>query len=460
MIDASMARGFHDSHPAEGPKSFQDTIASHSTAPQDVLSRLSKMYSTKIKELSNTITRDQSFVYDFDVPRENTFWATPKAAIPSDEFGTFKILESPNISKNWSYSTEPQFEEVVEGGVYPPGVKTDRYMDALAKPAVPGRCSDMGIDSFLSSRPLTKYAYNHAETGSGRQLEVDPEWFNPGTKFVRCDNENLIPSFEHKSRLVARDGYAALDMVRAQEDKTKLLFSNWNSPGIWSQEKGILTNDDGSLLMPDNGAILADSVTKEDLLQELYNRSDLSKLVIRNLEHLIKLAVASHAESKIFMRESFLYNALSINSNMQLIELARNSQLSSPLLFGPIPKSYREKIITSHVTGAFKPFAPPAGELRFQAPIRKHTFRNFSKTKRRPPVRQAFTQAARPFKRARGGKFVARPAKNRNRGGKFYSPQPPQPRNEQSSRGRGRGGGRGRGRGGKTSKRGRGRGRR
>ena len=110
--------------------------------------------------------------------------------------------------------------------------------------------------------------------------------------------------FEHKSRLVARDGYAALDMVRAQEDKTKLLFSNWNSPGIWSQEKGVLTNDDGSLVLPDNGAKLVDSVTQEDLLQELYNRSQLSSLVIRNLEHLVKLAVAAHTESKIFNLEN------------------------------------------------------------------------------------------------------------------------------------------------------------
>ena len=159
------------------------------------------------------------------------------------------------------------------------------------------------------------------------------------------------------------------------------------------------------------------------------------------------------------MRESFLYNALPLNSNMQLMESVRNSQLSSPLLFGPIPNSFKDKIRASHMTGTFKPFVPPS-EIKFQAPVRKHTFRNRTKARRRPPFRQAFNQAARSFKRGRGGNFVARPAKNQNRGGKFYSSLPPQPRNQQVSRGRSRGRGRGRGRGGETSKRGRGRGRR
>ena len=462
LIDASVARGRPDPPPAPGPAagpmSFQDTVASHSSAPKDVLSRLSKMYGDKIKQVRDTITNEMSYVYDFDVPRDNTFWATPEATLPSDEYGTFKLLVAPTINKNWAYSSEPQLEEVVEGVVYPPGVKPEKGMDALAKSAVPGRCSDKDIDIFLSSRPLTKYVSNHAETGTGRHLEVDPEVF-PGQRFVGCDSENLIPSFEHKSRLLARDGYAALDMVRAQEDKTKLLFSNWNSPGIWHPEKGVLTNDDGSLVMPENGAVLADSVSKEDLLQLLYNKSDLSKLVIRNLEHLTKLAVASHAESKIFMREIVLYNALPVNSNMQLVESVRNSQLSSPLLFGPIPNSFREKIRTYHVNGTFKPFAPPS-EIKFQAPVRKHSFRNRSRARRRPPVRQPyFLQAAHAFKSGRGGKF-ARQAKNQTRGRKVYSSLPPQPRNQQVSRVRNRGKGRGKGKGGETSKRGRGKGHR
>ena len=461
MINEARVRGSPDPPPGphQGPLSFQDSVAAHSSAPKDVLCRLSKIYGDKIKHVRDSITNEFSYVYDFQVPRDNSFWATPEVSLPLDEHGTFKILEAPSINRNWSYSAEPQLEEVVEGVVYPPGPKPERSMDALAKPAVPGRCADKDIDIFLSSKPLTKYANNHAETGSGRHLEVDPEVF-PGHRFLSCDNENLIPSLEHKSRLLARDGFAALDMVRAQEDKTKLLFSNWNSPGVWHQEKGVLTNEDGSLVVPENGATLAESVTKEDLLQELYNKADLSKLVIRNLEHLTKLAIASHAESKLFMREIVLFNALPSDSNLQLIESVRNTQLSSPLLFGPIPNSFRDKIKSFHVNGVFKPFAPPS-EIRFQAPVKKHTFRNRSKARRRPQVKQPFfPQAARPFKRGRGGNFVVRPAKNQNRGRKSYSSLPPQPRNQQASRDRSRGRGRGRGRGGETSKRGRGKGHR
>ena len=338
-------------------------------------------------------------------------------------------------------------------------MKPYKGMDALAQSAVPGRCTDKEINTFLSSKPLTKYAYNHPVTGTGRQMEVDEEIF-PGTRYVRCDSENLIPSLEHKSRLLARDGYTALDMLRAQEEKTKLLFSNWNSPGIWDPEKGISLNDDGTLVMPDSGAVLADSVSKEDLLRELYNKSDLSRLIISNVDHLTKLSVAMHAEIKIFMREIVLYNALPNNSNQPLVEIVRNSQLSVPQLFGPIPNSYRDKIKTFPLQGTFKPFAPPS-EIKFLAPVRKHTFRGQPNTRRGPPYRQSYQpRAAKAFKRGKGGNFISRPAKNQNRGGKLYSSLPPQSGTQQEgSRGRGRGRGRGKGKGGKTSRRGKGRGR-
>ena len=119
MIDASMARGDSGPPPASRPLSFQSQVASHSSAPQDVLGRLKKMYSNKIKQLEDTTTKVRSYVYDYEVPREDGFWATPKATLPynqgTDPYGSFKTLTAPTISKNWSYSSEPQLEEVVEG---------------------------------------------------------------------------------------------------------------------------------------------------------------------------------------------------------------------------------------------------------------------------------------------------------------------------------------------------------
>ena len=69
--------------------------------------------------------------------------------------------------------------------------------------------------------------------------------------------QNLIPSLEHKSRLVARDGFSALDMLRTQEAKTSPLFANWNSPGVWVPELGVSKDDNGNLVQPEDGSLLA-----------------------------------------------------------------------------------------------------------------------------------------------------------------------------------------------------------
>ena len=461
MINATLARGDYGPPPAARAPSFQSQVASHSSAPQDVLGRLKNMYRDKIKHVNNTSTKAKSYVYDYEVPREGGFWSTPKPTLPynrgTDPYGSFKTLVAPTISKHWSFSSEPQLEEVVEGENQSLEEKHYKGMDALAQSAVPGRCTDKEIDAFLSSKPLTKYAVGHHVTGTGRYLEVDEEIF-PLTRYVKCDSENLIPSLEHKARLIARDGFSALDMLKAQEAKTSPLYANWNSPGIWDPEKGVSVDENGTLVVPENRSVLADSVSKEDLLLELYHKSDLSKLAIMQLEHQTKLSVAMHAELKIFMREILLFNAMPRSSNQTLVEIVRNSQLSVPQLIGPIPSFYRDKLQVFPHQGNFKPFSPP-NEIRFMAPVKKQSFRGRpGPSKRRFPARQAFQpKAYKGFKRGRGGNFIARPAKNRARGGKPHASLASQSANQEAgASGRGRGKGKGRGRGGKASRRGRG----
>ena len=86
----------------------------------------------------------------------------------------------------------------------------------------------------------------------------------------------MLPSIDFKARLAARDTFSTLDMLRAQENKTRPLLVNWNRPGVWDKHTGVAKDENGELVASEDGSTLAESVTKEDLLNELHNRSDLT----------------------------------------------------------------------------------------------------------------------------------------------------------------------------------------
>ena len=431
---------------------FGNQVANESKVPQDVLKRLRDFY-PQIKKVRNSQSGATSYAYDFDLSVPDGFWSTPNPTLTNkdkelDAFGSFKNLVAPTISKHWSFSSKPRLEEVDEEEDQEQEEKPPKNMDALAKSVVPGRCSEPMLEAFLSGKPLAEWSNSVPKTSPGRFLEVDENLFQ-NTKYVRCDTHTLIPSVEYKARLIAKDSFSSLDMLRAQEAKTRPLLENWNSPGVWVPKTGVSKEENGDLTAPEDGSLLADSVSKEDLLNELHNRSDLTNLTISQMDHQSKLIIALHAELKLQMRESFLFNAMPSSSNNTLVEAVRNSRMSVPQLFGPVPNQFRDKVLD--YPNVFTPLRPPA-LVKFSGPIKKKTFR------RRPfgsrggyPSSSQTTQHQAP----RGQARRARGPKNPNRGGKAYTSQVLQP----ATCGAGaRGGGRGRGRsrGGKTSRRARG----
>ena len=106
-------------------------------------------------------------MYDYDLPCSEGFWSTPEPTLPYkdgvDSFGSFKSLVAPNISKFWTLSSEPHVEEVEEGEIQTPEEKLYKGMDALAKPAVPGRCKELEMESFLSGKPLSRYSAKNSQ---------------------------------------------------------------------------------------------------------------------------------------------------------------------------------------------------------------------------------------------------------------------------------------------------------
>ena len=102
---------------------------------------------------------------------------------------------------------------------------------------MPSSCVSEDMESFLSSGPLAEWKTQVHGQPVGRYLSVDPEIFQQ-TSFIKWEAHTLLPSIDYKARLVARDTFSALDMLRAQEDKTRELLVNWNKPYVWNKEKG------------------------------------------------------------------------------------------------------------------------------------------------------------------------------------------------------------------------------
>ena len=345
-------------------------MANESKVTQDVLKRLKDFY-TQVKKVRNSSSGATSYAYDFDLSFRDGFWSTPNPTLTNtkakemDAFGSFKNLVAPTISKYWSFSSKPRLEEVDEEEDQEQEERPPKNLDALAKSVVPGRCRDPKLESFLSGKPLAEWSNSVPKTTPGRFLEVDEDIFK-NTKYVRWEAHTLMPSVEYKARLIAKDSFSALDMLRAQEAKTRPLLENWNRPGVWVPQTGVSKEENGDLTAPEDGSLLAESVSKEDLLNELHNRSDLNSLAISQLDHQSKVIIALHSELKLQMRDSFLFNAMPSSSNNTLVEAVKNSRISVPQLFGPVPNQYRDKVLD--YPNVFTPLRPPA-LIKFSGPF-------------------------------------------------------------------------------------------
>ena len=243
----------------------------------------------------------------------------------------------------------------------------------------------------------------------------------------------MLPSIDYKARLAARDTFSTLDMLKAQEDKTRPLLVNWNNPCGWDKHKGVIKDENGEPVASVDGFTLADSVTKEDLLTELHMRSSLNSLAINQLEHQAKVIIALQAEVRLQMRESFLFKSLPSDSNKVLVNALHHSRLSVPSLFGPVPDYFKHRLLNHQ--GEFPSLKPPAA-FRISGPPPKKKFRGGPSGNRGSlsSWRQVSSQRG-----ARGQARRSRGSKNYKRGGRAYSAQVYQPATQEpATRGRGR----------------------
>ena len=119
-------------------------------------------------------------------------------------------------------------------------------------------------------------------------------------------------------------------------------------------ETGLVRDENGELCQHLEGLTLEESVSKEDLIQELYVRSKLTGLAISQLDHQSNLIIAQQAEIKLMLRDLFFKQKH--QSNSTLVEALQRSRISVPDLFGPVPDWYIHKIRHFNFAGLHAPW--------------------------------------------------------------------------------------------------------
>ena len=449
MVREEVARARGEDPPVE--EAYGDAIAKESMAYQAILEQLKPFY-PQIRRVRSSDSLKTSLEYVFPWADPEGFWSVPKPTyiLPHnnqpDRYGYFGVLNSPNITRYWTFTTQNVVTDVDSEAEQSQGEKTRfKSIDSLYKPAVPGRCSEESIEAFLSSKPLADWRNDIQGRPAARYLSLDGEVFR-NTRYVKWESHTILPSVEFKARLAARDNYSAVDMLRVQNDKTKSLLVNWNKPYVWDRKTGLARDEAGELLQSLEGLTLEESVSKEDLIEELHMRSRLTELAIAQLVHQGKILVALQSEVKINLRDSFLNKLL--KQNPSLVEALQKSRISDPGLFGPVPDFYKYKIYNhNEFYGLTAPYIFSASNPLFRkknfpsGPSGSRGTRQRSKSSPRQHVnRQARRARGASSKNARQGgqgktTRVSHPA---TRGG-AASRSKSRPRGGKTKRGRGRG---------------------
>ena len=223
--------------------------------------------------------------------------------------------------------------------------------------------------------------------------KLDHHYFSrvPGVKW---DTNLLLPSVEYKFRAIARDHGSISSMTEDLRNRQLSLLSNWDAPIIWGPEDPVQSAPDGlgntSHEPHPSGVLLKDSMSKEDLVEELKISHKLLGLVLLQCEHAAHVIRAGHTETQLNMRHSVL--DLSVTRNSVISASLKISRLSTPILYGPLQESlHRDMELDSNKfpmfqIGEFKNVTEPAPRLGKSASSsgkRAHPFRGWGFQRRR-----------------------------------------------------------------------------
>ena len=223
---------------------------------------------------------------------------------------------------------------------------------------------------------------------AGRYFEIDSTVFS-NRSYVKVEGSTLLPSLEFKTRRAATGGLSVLDMLRHLNSRSRPLLENWNKEFVWDKLEGVKRTEEGDLETAVSNLTLEESVSKEDLRDELL-RTRVADLAIALLNYQHRILMAEHVEIKCALRSMFL-SSINQGKNFTLAEALSLSRLSTPQLFGELPESYRHRLVMDNPK--FPGFTVPEG-LTFTEPSCRKKFQSSPSGNRGAPrgIRASFSQ--------------------------------------------------------------------
>ena len=398
---------------ADQALSFGDEVRQDPKTLQGLFEKLRPFLPEKIKSV--TVTRAQTTTrllkYFFNFGDLDSFWGKPNPLIAGDKYGSFKVLRAPTINKGWVFSSLP-VETVEQGGEATEDQERVIRLSEKLQRAQPVECVDEEFNAFFAAASLTETKPDVPGCNNySRYLTLEPDVFR-NVQYVKFDGHTLLPSLELKTRKAVLSALPAIDLLKDMNLRSKSLMENWDKPLAWDSKLGLLDPSEEpseDSLIP----LLSESITKEQLRDELRLRTWGADASLGLLDNSMKILIAEHAEIKIMLRSLFM-ERVKHSSNQRLSEALVKSRLSSPGLFGKIPDTYSQKLEKDgHPGGNFPSFqapecvlfsGPPPGKKKFQStPSVNRGVSSLGRSKKRFRMRKSWS---------RGGKSQFLSSKN------------------------------------------------
>ena len=194
------------------------------------------------------------------------------------------------------------------------------------------------MEKFLDADPIFAYR-NRTDDAKGYYLTLDSNLFTKSE--VKWEGSLLLSSLEFKNRIMTKCVFSAISVNKDSIDRSSDLLKNWDSPVQWTNE-GLSLNEDGKAVLHSEGVLLKDSISKEDLRDELLISNSALKLSNAALQKSIIALKAQNTEIRWKLRKNVL--AYGDEANQELRNMLKFSRFSVPSLFGPVPIDLLHKI--------------------------------------------------------------------------------------------------------------------
>ena len=323
---------------------LSESVSSESCEAKPLLAALhNKLPGISRHAIINSGNEEISHTFNYDSNELDGYWQIPKpvklAMQNEDNAETIRVFPAsfkpPTQSQSWDMKSE--FSTYLD---------EEKSVKLSKVDTVSGAHKDPEMEAFLSGDPLCTFKRKSSigET-NGYYINLDPIQFKELD--VKWEGQPLLSSLEFKNRMGIRPVFSASGLLSEARDCSRSLLVHWDSPSQWS-EQGLVVDDRNVAIPNPDGTLLKDSITKEQLADELRTQMRTNELAMLNLSRTEGILRAQNTEIRWELRSQVL--GASDLANKELRDRLQFSRFSVKELFGPVPNSLTSRMLNNSYT--------------------------------------------------------------------------------------------------------------